>query len=172
MHGGALLARTISYVALATTVVLLVALDLAAGTPKIRIENAWARPGIAIATKSPAPHAGGMPGGEMRAMPGNSAIYMVIHNASADADRLVGATAAVARTVELHETRIEGGMAQMRKIDGIPVPAKGKVELKPGGLHVMLIGLKRDLKAGETFPVTLKFQRSGEVRLTVRVREP
>jgi copper(I)-binding protein len=172
MREGTLLARTIGHLALTAIVVLLVALDLVTGAPKIRIEQAWARPGIATAMKSPAPHGGGMPGSEMRPMPGTSAIYMVIHNAGADADRLVSASAAVARAVELHETRIEGGMAQMRKIAGIPVPANGKTELKPGGLHVMLIGLKRDLKAGETFPVTLKFERYGEVRLTVQVREP
>lgn len=120
---------------------------------KIRIANAWARPGIASAATPPG-HMG-------TKMPGNSAIYMVIYNDGTASDRLVGASTDVARTVELHRTTVEGGMAQMRRIAGIDVPANGKVELKPGGLHVMLIGLKRDLKAGDTFPVTLTFQRSG-----------
>jgi copper(I)-binding protein len=139
-----------------------------AGAPKIRIANAWARPGLAMAA-TPA-----MPSGHtgMKAMPGNSAIYMVIYNDGTAGDRLVGGATEVARTVELHRTTVEGGMAQMVKVAGIDVPARGTVALKPGGLHVMLIGLKRDLKAGETFPVTLTFQRSGQVRLLVQVRAP
>lgn len=158
--------------AVAVAAGLMAAASEAAGAPKIRIEKAWARPGIATAMASPAPHGGGMPGGEMRAMPGNSAIYMVIHNDGGVADRLVGAVVEVARTVELHQTKVEGGMARMMPVPGIDVPAKGRTELKPGGLHVMLIGLKRDLTAGQKIPVTLKFQRSGEIRLTVEVRAP
>jgi copper(I)-binding protein len=144
----------------------------AADAPKIRIEKAWARPGVATAMK-PSATPGGMQGGmEMKATSGNSAVYMVIHNDGPVGDRLVGAVADVTKTVELHQTKMEGGMAQMMPVAGIDVPARGMVELKPGGLHVMLIGLKRDLKAGDKFAVTLKFQKSGEVKLTVGVRAP
>jgi copper(I)-binding protein len=154
-------------------VVGLAAAAQAAGAPKIRIEKVWARPGVATAMKPGATPSGGMHGGGgMKVTSGTSAIYMVIHNDGPLADRLIGAVTDVTRTVELHQTKLEGGMAQMMPVAGIDVPAKGMVELKPGGLHVMLIGLKRDLKAGDRFPVTLKFQKSGEVKLTVGVRAP
>jgi len=163
--GGAAACLVLAGVVLAVALAIQSSPTTAAGAPKIRIANAWARPGVAGAA-TPAGHMG------TKAMPGNSAIYMVIYNDGTAGDRLVGATTGVARTVELHRTTVEGGMAQMMKVAGIDVPAKGKVELKPGGLHVMLIGLKRDLRVGEQFPVTLTFQRSGQVRLTVGVRAP
>ena len=55
---------------------------------------------------------------------------------------------------------------------GIEVPAGGQVELKPGGYHVMLIGLMRDLSDGEKFPLTLQFEKGGEVTVEAEVRQP
>lgn len=101
----------------------------------------------------------------------NSAAYMYITNASSD-DTLVSAQSAVAKSVELH-TVIKGddGMMQMRPVDGgIPVPAQGNQALKPGGFHVMLIGLNNDLKKGDTFEVELTFANAGIVPVTVEVR--
>lgn len=162
--------------AMALAVALVVSLTGAAAqagaAPKIRIEQAWARPGIGAAMPAPGASPGGHGTADMQPMPGTSAIYMTIHNDGTAADRLIGAAADVARTVEIHETRIEAGMAQMGRIEGILVPAKGKAVLKPRGLHVMLIGLRHDLKPGDRFPVTLRFEKFGEVRLTVEVRMP
>jgi copper(I)-binding protein len=59
---------------------------------------------------------------------------------------------------------------RMREVDAIPVPARGAVTLRPGGLHLMLIGLTRPLAAGETVPVTLRFERAGEVQATLAVQ--
>lgn len=102
---------------------------------------------------------------------GNSAVYMEIHNAQSQADRLVGAGTDVAETVELHESRMEGGMHRMQKVDFIEVPAQGKVDLRPGGLHVMLIRLNTPLRVGDRFPLLLRFERAGRLTVDVVVRE-
>jgi copper(I)-binding protein len=75
-------------------------------------------------------------------------------------------------SMEGETTTTMGGMMNMRQVESIPVPAKGSVELKPGGYHVMLIGLTKDLKAGDTLPVTLTFEPGGTVKVTAKVREP
>jgi copper(I)-binding protein len=60
----------------------------------------------------------------------------------------------------------------MRPIDYVEVPANGEAELKPGGMHIMLIGLKRDLKAGEKIPLVLVFENAGEIDVQAEVRAP
>lgn len=65
-----------------------------------------------------------------------------------------------------------GGMMNMRQVQSIPVPAGEQVELKPGGYHVMLIGLEKDLAAGDELPVTLTFEPGGTVDVTAEVKEP
>ena len=67
--------------------------------------------------------------------------------------------------------KVVNGTMQMREVaGGLQVPAKGTVVLKPGSYHVMLIGLKNALKAGDSFPVTLVFEKAGNVSITVPVR--
>ena len=132
---------------------------------RIRVEQVWARPGIAAMAPSP----GASPSGQM-IHGGNSAIYMLIHNESDTLDRLTAVETNVARSVELHETRVEGTMGQMFRVPNIPVPGRGRVELKPGGLHVMLIGLRRDLHMGDRFPIVLVFERAGRVSSHAEVR--
>lgn len=85
------------------------------------------------------------------------------------ADRLVSASADVSQRVELHEMKMEGDVMRMRQVEAIELPPNKRVELKPGGLHIMLIGLKAPLKAGERFPMTLRFEKAGEVKLDVAV---
>ena len=97
--------------------------------------------------------------------------FLTIVNKGAD-DRLLSATAAVSRSVELHTMKMEGDVMRMRQVDAIAVPAGQTVELKPGALHMMFIGLKAPLKAGDTVPVTLKFERAGEVTVQVSVQAP
>lgn len=88
------------------------------------------------------------------------------------ADALVAASSPVAETVELHTHLEEDGVMRMRPVAMIPVGPGEKVELKPGGLHIMLIGLKGPLKEGKRFPLTLTFQRAGTVRTEVPVLAP
>ena len=97
--------------------------------------------------------------------------FMQIDNAG-PADRLVSARAAVSATVELHEMKMEGDVMRMRQVDGIALPAGKSVALKPGGYHVMFIGLKAPLKAGDSFPMTLKFEKAGEVTVEMKVEVP
>ena len=134
----------------------------------IQASNVWARAAKAgEAMDSSSTDAGMVMDGA------NSAVYMVLTNPGGSPDRLLSAAADVAGAVELHEMIMEGDMMKMQQISGgIEVPANGQVELKPGGLHVMLIGLTRDLTAGETFPVTLQFEGAGEVTVEAEVRQP
>jgi copper(I)-binding protein len=99
----------------------------------------------------------------------NGAAYLKVRNDGAT-DRLLSASAPVAEVVELHTHVMDGTIMRMRKVDAIDVTGGSTTELKPGGLHVMLIGLKAPLKAGEKFPLTLKFERAGEVKVDVEVR--
>ncbi len=86
----------------------------------------------------------------------NSAAFMTLRN-SGPAVAVVAAESPVAEIVELHTHIHDKGVMRMRKIDKIDVPAGGEVTLQPGGLHVMLLGLKQDLNEGDTITVTLKF---------------
>ncbi len=99
----------------------------------------------------------------------SGAAYLKIRNAGAT-DKLVSASAPVADVVELHTHVMDGTTMRMRKVEAIDVTGGATTELKPGGLHIMLIGLKAPLKAGEKFPLTLKFERAGEVKIEVPVR--
>jgi periplasmic copper chaperone A len=65
--------------------------------------------------------------------------------------------------------QMQGDVMQMRQVDGIALPAGQKVELKPGGLHVMFIGLKQPLALGGKVPVTLKFEQAGEVKVDFEI---
>jgi periplasmic copper chaperone A len=85
------------------------------------------------------------------------------------ADRLLGASSAVAKTVELHQMSHEGGVMRMRAVDAIEVPAGGTVELKPGGLHLMFIDLRAPLAIGSEFAIELRFEKAGLVKVPVKV---
>ncbi|MFN2596157.1 MAG: copper chaperone PCu(A)C [Pyrinomonadaceae bacterium] len=96
-----------------------------------------------------------------------TAAFMLIENHAAADTSLVSASTDAARVVELHKMELEGGMMKMRRVEAINVPAGGSVELKPGGYHLMVIGLKRELKEGDEVKVTLRF--AGDVQKTVTV---
>jgi copper(I)-binding protein len=102
----------------------------------------------------------------------NGGGYLKLSNQGPSADRLVAATSARAGSIELHTMRMEGDVMRMRQVDAIEVPAGASVELKPGGLHLMFIGLKAPLRHGDTFPMTLRFEKAGEVVVTVNVEAP
>ncbi len=109
-----------------------------------------------------------------RATPGavkNSAAFMVFDNKGA-ADKLISVTGDVAREIQIHSMITEAGVMKMREIKSLDIPANGKAELKPGGYHVMLIGLKDGLKEGTKFPLKLKFEKAGEVTVQVTAEKP
>lgn len=97
-------------------------------------------------------------------------VYLTIRNDGATADRLTGAAADIAAMTHLHVTREENGVSRMRPVDGIDLPPHATVMLRPGGYHVMLMGLSKPLKAGQSFPLVLTFAKAGEVTVTVAVK--
>lgn len=101
------------------------------------------------------------------------AVYFTITNAGEADDRLVGGTTDIADFVEIHLTRFdENGVMQMTPVGGVQVPAGGTAELSPGAYHIMLIGLAAPLVEGESFPLTLVFEASGETVVEVTVEAP
>ncbi len=127
--------------------------------PVLRVEGAWARPAMKM--------------GGSAERGATTALFLTLVNEGGKADRLVGAETAVAEVVELHRTQIdEQGVMRMRPVEGgLEVPAGGRVELKPGGYHLMLLGLTRDLAVGDRFRLTLRFETSPPLEVEVEVRE-
>ena len=96
--------------------------------------------------------------------------YLALVNGGTAADRLVAASSPAAGRVEIHEMRMDGNVMRMRELaQGLPLPAGGTVELKPGGFHLMLMELKAPLAAGASIPVTLVFERAGRVEIQLKV---
>lgn len=94
--------------------------------------------------------------------------FMKIENKGA-ADQLISASSPVAGEVQLHEMAMDGNVMKMRQLKEVVIPAGGSVELKPGGLHLMLMNIKSPLTAGEAIPVKLKFAKAGEVEVKFSV---
>lgn len=97
--------------------------------------------------------------------------YMSFVN-TGPADKLVAISADVSTSVEMHTMTMEGDVMRMRQVEAIDLAAGQTVELKPGGYHVMFVGLKAPLKAGDKFPAKLKFEKAGEVDVTFNVEAP
>lgn len=91
--------------------------------------------------------------------------YATLHNHGAQADRLVSAESPRAARVELHEMSMEGGIMRMRQVRGIDIPAGGEATLRPGGLHIMFFDIDAPFEEGQRVPVTLHFERAGELRI-------
>lgn len=91
---------------------------------------------------------------------------------STNGGRLVSASSPVAKTIEIHEMRMDGDVMRMRAVTGVDLPPGKPVALAPGGYHVMMLGLDRQLKAGETVPVTLVVQHPGGADERIVVQAP
>lgn len=100
---------------------------------------------------------------------GTGAGFMTIRNTGSAPDRLVAARTPLAGVVELHTHIREGDVMRMRPVPAIDLPAGQEVRLQPGGLHLMLIGLTAALDPGGRVPVTLVFERAGEVEVQLAV---
>lgn len=96
--------------------------------------------------------------------------YLTLVNRGGD-DRLVGVSVApaIAERVEMHSMSMDGNVMRMREVAGIDVPSAQTIELKPGGLHLMFVGLKAPFTVGQRFPVKLKFRQAGEVGVDIHV---
>jgi hypothetical protein len=132
----------------------------------MEIQNAWARPAMLMNTESSSNESGHMSEGDSV-----SAAYMIIRNNGNSADKLVRVSSEICEAVELHTSLTEGDVTKMMPVDGIEIPANGQAELKPGGLHIMLIGLKQDLKVSDKIRLQLEFENSSPMEIEVEVRQ-
>jgi copper(I)-binding protein len=98
-------------------------------------------------------------------------VYLSITNRGKEPDRLLGAASPVAASVEIHETRASLGMMRMRPVAAVDLPPGQSVRFESGGTHIMLVGLKHALIPNAQFPLELKFDRAGVLRVVVRVGE-
>ena len=119
---------------------------------EIEIDHPWARPTAPTATVG--------------------AAYLSLKNDGKTDDRLVAASSPAAEKVELHSMTMMSGVMTMRQVPAIEVQAGRTVTLEPGGLHLMLIGLKEPLKEGARVPATLSFERAGSVSVELIVQTP
>jgi periplasmic copper chaperone A len=136
---------------------------------QIKVKDAWVRaaaaPEMQIDSDTSMSSSGHTSGG-------TSAAYMLLSNPGDGADRLVSVKTDAAETAELHITQTENDVTSMRPVEFIEVPQKGEAELKPGGLHIMLMNLKHELQAGDTVKLTLEFEKAGTVNVEAEVRAP
>ena len=118
----------------------------------LRIEQAWARPNPPVVP--------------------NGAAYLTIHNDSTEDRTLLSAAGTIAQRIELHESVIQNNITTMRHRDqGIVIPAGTTLRLEPGGLHIMLMGLKHPLEQGQSFELILYFDGAETVAVNVTVSE-
>jgi periplasmic copper chaperone A len=115
----------------------------------ISVEHAWSR--ASIGTDRP------------------GVLYLEITNNGTTDDALVSLATIAASMPMLHETVVTDGIASMPHAASVPVPADQTVVLSPGGFHGMLMGLTNVLKEGETFPITLTFEKAGSLDVSVDV---
>lgn len=102
---------------------------------------------------------------------GNGAIYFVIQNHSSQTQEMIGAATDVAEAVEMHESQLSGDVMQMRQLESVSLGPDTEVMFEPGGLHIMLVNLKQDLKAGDEVEVTLHFKNYQDIPLHVPVQD-
>lgn len=115
-----------------------------------KVENAWAR-------------------GTVQGQPSSGAFMQIT---SSDGGKLVSVMSPWAGMAEVHEMKMEGGVMKMNAAPFVELPAGKMVELKPGGYHVMLMGLKQQLKGGELLPLTLTIEGAGGKKETLELKVP
>ena len=95
--------------------------------------------------------------------------YLDLRNGGKEADRVIGAFTPAAERIELHVVIMEREVMKMREVKSFDVPAGGKIELRPGGPHLMIMGIKRAFKKDERIPVTLRFEKAGDLAIELLV---
>ena len=102
----------------------------------------------------------------------NTAAFMTLENTCRQDRALVAAESDVSKVVELHTHTMEDGVMRMREVEKIEIPAGQRTELKPGGLHIMLIGLHQPLQEGQTVDLTLVYDDGSRQVVHAPVRHP
>jgi periplasmic copper chaperone A len=95
--------------------------------------------------------------------------FLVVDNGGSAPDRLLRATSPAAGAVELHQMAMDNGIMKMRALAAMDVPSGGRLELKPGGFHLMMVDIKQPLKAGDQVPLTLIFEKAGSIDVVLEV---
>ncbi len=121
------------------------------GSSSVTVQTAWAR-----ATPGPAT---------------NGAVYVTIKNSGHHDDHLIKAQSEISERTALHTHIMDNGIAKMRHVEAITIPKMGAAQLKPGGDHIMLMGLKRPLKKGDSITLSLTFKKAGIRNVTVAVKK-
>jgi copper(I)-binding protein len=110
-----------------------------------------------------------------RATPGRSttaAVYIkTIHNAGEGSDSLINIRSHLASKNSIHKTIVNAGIAKMRQVNALEIPAGHSVSLEPGGLHIMMAGIQKSLKEGDSFPLILEFKKAGKIEVVVTVEK-
>ena len=120
------------------------------GQSRIAVSGAWARPGVGIG--------------------GTTAVYLEIENSGDGPDKLVGVETPAAEKAQIHVSRMDGDIVRMRRLDSLAIFEGERKVFSPGGLHVMLMGMKRDLTEGDHFPLILVFEKAGRITTEVAVQ--
>jgi periplasmic copper chaperone A len=96
-------------------------------------------------------------------------VYMTLMNHGAVPDKLVSVTTPAAGMAMLHESKDDAGVSTMMDMSGLDIPAGGSIEMKPGGIHIMLMGLTAPLKKGDTLKLTLSFEHAGKIDVDAKI---
>ena len=132
--------------------------------PEIQIEDVWSRPVIVKKTTRNDDFE------KNKSYTG--AVYLKINNTGGQPDKLLAAKSDICEVTEIHQTKIENGVMQMIMVeDGLEIPAKGLVEFKTGGHHIMLIGLKESLEPGKHFEISFHFEKSGILTSQSKIKD-
>ncbi|MDP3815584.1 copper chaperone PCu(A)C [Pseudomonas sp.] len=108
---------------------------------------------------------------EMPPVAPTAAAYFILRNQAGAADRLLSVASPIAGKAELHQHLHKDGVMKMQQVQDVVVPAAGEARFEPMGYHVMLFGLKQQLKDGERFPLTLTFEKAGAIEVEVLVEK-
>ena len=100
-----------------------------------------------------------------------AAAYFSLHNHTQSDDELIGASSTIADTVEIHESKMENNVMTMNMLSSVQLKAGDELMFEPGGLHVMFIGVKQDLKVGDEFELVLKFKNHADIPVSIKVQE-
>ena len=119
-------------------------------TGEIEVHSAWVRP---------------------TAQGENAAVYLTLHNHTAEGDELIGATATVADVAEIHESKMENDVMQMDMFTSLPIAADEEIIFAPGGLHIMLVDVKEELVLGEHIGLILHFKNHEELMVEVHIED-
>ena len=100
------------------------------------------------------------------------ATYLTVRNTGSQPDRILSMETPVAGHAVAHQTRQEGDVSRMSETGPLSISPGGTLEMKPGGMHIMLMDLSGGLKLGQQFPLTITFERAGKVEIPVKIGKP